>query len=269
MVDTSNRQLAVVTGASSGIGLELARQFVEHEFDVVAVAENEELEQVSGKLAGAAGAVIPVLADLADFEGVEQVCERLRQLGRPVEALALNAGIGVGGPFVETALEDDLRLIALNVTSTVHLAKRVLPDMVASGRGRVLVTASVASTMPGPYYATYAASKAFVLSFAEAVRHELLDTGVTVTALMPGPTDTDFFSRADMEDTKAATSDKDDPADVAREGFEGMLAGTEHVVAGSLSNKLQVFGQRLMPERVQAALHAKFVEPGSGTDDGE
>jgi uncharacterized protein len=170
----------------------------------------------------------------------------------------------VAGDFVKTPLEDDLKLVDLNVTSLVHLAKRVLPGMVERGRGRVLVTASVASTLPGPYYATYAASKAFGLSFAEAIRHELRDTGVTVTALMPGPTETDFFRRADMEDTKVGTEDKDDPAGVAREGFEALMSGRGHVVAGSAKNTVQVFGGKFMSLEAQAGMHAKQTRPGSG-----
>ena len=148
----------------------------------------------------ATGAQIqPVRADLATFCGVEQLLEAITATGRQVDALALNAGVGNGGAFIDVPLADEERLIALNIGSTVHLAKRILPDMVARGAGRVLFTSSVASQMPGPYYATYAASKAFIQSFAQALRYELKDTGVTVTALLPGPTDTEFFERAGME----------------------------------------------------------------------
>jgi short-subunit dehydrogenase len=143
----------------------------------------------------------------------------------------------------------------------VHLAKRILPEMVRRGAGRVLFTASVASTMPGPYYATYAASKAFVLSFAQAVRYELKDTGVSVTALMPGPTDTEFFDRAQMKDTPVGSAAKDDPADVARDGFEALMAGKDHVVAGAAKNKLQAAGANLMPDPAKAAVHARMTKP--------
>jgi short-subunit dehydrogenase len=179
-----------------------------------------------------------------------------------LDAVALNAGIGVNGDFArDIPLEDDLRLIAVNVTAVVHLAKRVLPAMVERGAGRVLITSSVAATMPGPYYATYAASKAFLQSFAQAIRFELKDTGVTVTALQPGPTDTEFFDRAGMDDTKVADADKDDPATVARQGFEAMLAGEDHVIAGSSKNKLQVAGGKLLPEKARAGLHAAQTRP--------
>jgi short-subunit dehydrogenase len=182
--------------------------------------------------------------------------------GRPLDAVALNAGIGVNGDFTRgISLEDDLRLIAVNVTAVVHLAKRVLPAMVDRGAGRVLVTSSVAATMPGPYYATYAASKAFLQSFAQAIRFELKDTGVSVTALQPGPTDTEFFDRAGMDGTKVAGADKDDPAEVARDGFEALMAGKDHVIAGSAKNRAQVAGGKLLPEKARAAMHAAQVKP--------
>lgn len=261
----STRPLAVVTGGSSGIGYELARQFLDHGFDVV-IAADLGAEEAASSLAAEGGEVVPFVCDLATADGVEALYRRLTALDRPVESLALNAGVGVSGALHETALGDHLRLVALNVTSTVHLAKLVIDDMVARGRGRVLITASVASTMPGPYYATYAASKAFVLSFAEGIRLELADTGVSVTALMPGPTDTEFFHRAGMEGTKADEGPKDDPADVARDGFEALMAGDDHVVAGSLRNELQVIGGRLLSMETQAKMHARLTEPGSGSE---
>jgi uncharacterized protein len=257
----NERQLAVVTGASSGIGLELAKQFATHGFDVMIAAEDERLFDSVDELESFGASVVPVQVDLATFGGVEQLVSAVGETDRPVGALALNAGVGVAGRFVETALDDDLRLIGLNVASVVHLAKRVLPDMVTRGEGRVLVTASVASTMPGPYYATYAASKAFVLSFAEAIRYELDGTGVTVTALMPGPTDTDFFRRADMLDTKAGQGPKDDPADVAADGFAALMAGDDHVVAGSFKNAVQATAAKVMPEKAKAGAHARQTEP--------
>jgi short-subunit dehydrogenase len=187
--------LAVVTGASSGIGLELAKQFAQHGFDLVIAAEDGELAAAAAKLGGLGAAVDAVQIDLATSEGVETLAGRIGGTGRPVDAIALNAGIGAGGPFVGgTRLEDELELIDLNVRSTVHLAKLVLPGMVERGQGRVLFTSSIASTMPGPFQAVYNASKSFVQSLALALRNELKDTGVTVTSLMPGDTDTDSSS---------------------------------------------------------------------------
>lgn len=133
--------------------------------------------------------------------------------------------------------------------------------MVARGAGRVLFTSSVASQLPGPYYATYAASKGFIQSFAQALRYELKDTGVTVTALLPGPTDTEFFERAGMEATPAGSSDKDDPADVARDGFEALMAGKSQVVGGSAKNRVQVAAAKLLPDQARAATHATMTKP--------
>src|SRR3712207_3811735 len=211
--------LAVVTGASSGIGLSLARQFVEHGYDVVVAAEDAGIEKAALDLRDGGRQVTAVQADLSTPEGVTALYVAATHGGRPVSAVALNAGIGVGGSFSETDLEDDLRLVDLNVRSTVHLAKLFVRDMVARGDGKVLITSSIAAKAPGPFHATYAASKAFVHSFAEGIRQELADTGVTVTSLMPGPTETEFFERADMEDTKIGSADNKDTADeVAKDG---------------------------------------------------
>ena len=258
--------LAVVTGASSGIGLELARQFAEHGFDLIVAAEDDELTAAAGSLDGADVQVDAVRVDLATPAGVEQLYERIQASNRPVDALALNAGIGSGGAFVETELEDELKLVDLNVRSVVHLAKLVVRDMVARGEGRVLITSSIASTMPGSFQAVYNASKSFDQSFALALRNEVKDTGITVTSLMPGPTDTEFFERAEMLDTKVGSGDKDDPADVARDGFEALMAGDERVVSASLSTKIQARAGRVLPDSVKAEMHRKMAEPGSAKD---
>jgi short-subunit dehydrogenase len=256
------RQLALVTGASSGIGLELARQFAQNGFDLIITAEDDELKAAEASLAGEGAEVRAVRADLSTYDGVEQLWSAVASVGRPLDAVALNAGIGVNGDFArDIPLEDDLRLIAVNVTAVVHLAKRVLPAMIERGAGRVLITSSVAATMPGPYYATYAASKAFLQSFAQAVRFELKDTGVTVTALQPGPTDTEFFDRAGMDDTKVAEAKKDDPAEVAKDGFEALMAGKDRVIAGSAKNKAQVAAGKVLPETATAAVHAAQTKP--------
>ena len=265
MDPSSTRPLAVVTGASSGIGLELARQFAENGFDVIVAAEDGAIHDAAQGLDGDGASVDAVQVDLATPQGVEQLHARIAAAGRPVDALALNAGVGAGGAFAtDTDLAAELKLVDLNVRSTVHLAKLVVRDMVARGEGRVLFTSSIASTMPGAFQAVYNASKSFVQSFALALRNELKDTGVTVTSLMPGPTETEFFERADMLDTKVGASDKDDPADVAREGFEALMAGSERVVSASLSTKLQGRGSRLMPDSAKAAMHRRMAEPGSG-----
>jgi short-subunit dehydrogenase len=258
-----DRPLALVTGASSGIGRELAREFAEHGFDLIIAAEDDDIQRVADELSNGAQ-VQAVRVDLASGEGVEGLYGKVKASGRPLDAAALNAGIGAGGAFVDTDLNDELKLIDLNVRSTVHLAKYVVRDMVQRGEGRMLFTSSIASTMPGSFQAVYNASKSFVQSFALALRDELKDSGVTVTSLMPGPTDTEFFERADMLDTKVGAGDKDDPADVARDGFEALMNGDERVVSASLSTKLQGRVSRLMPDSAKAAMHRRMAEPGSG-----
>ena len=268
-MDATDRPLAVVTGASSGIGLELARQFAENGFDLLVAADDDAIHAVATELEGVGTGVAAVQVDLATADGVERLYARIVAAGKPVEAVALNAGVGAGGAFAtQTELADELRIVDLNVRSTVHLAKLVVRDMVAADRGRLLFTSSIASTMPGPFQAVYNASKSFVQSFALALRNELKDTAVTVTSLMPGPTETEFFERADMLDTKIGSSDaKDDPAEVARQGFEALMSGDERAVASSLSTKLQGHGSRLLPDRAKAAMHRGMAEPGSGSGD--
>jgi uncharacterized protein len=261
----TGRPLAVVTGASSGIGYELAREFVEHGYDLIVAAEDSGIGEAANRLSRDGGpTVTPVQVDLATFEGVERLYARMEQAGRPVDVVALNAGRGAGGDFArETDLADELEIIDLNVRSTVHLAKRVLPDMVRRDDGKLLFTSSIASQMPGSFQAVYNASKSFVQSFAEALRNELKDTGVTVTALMPGPTDTAFFDVADMQDTNVGSGKKDDPAKVAKQGFEALMKGKDHVVAGSIKNKVQVAAAKVTPDPMKAEQHRKMAEPGS------
>jgi short-subunit dehydrogenase len=266
MSSPTDTPLAVVTGASSGIGLELAKQFAEHGFDLVVAAEDAGLQPAAEQLAELGATVQAVQVDLSTAEGVEELAAHLQASGRPVDAIALNAGIGAGGDFTtQTDLDQELELIDLNVRSTVHLAKRVLPGMVERGQGRVLFTSSIASTFPGPYHAVYNASKSFVQSFAEAIREEVKDAGVTVTSLMPGPTDTEFFERANLEGTVLGeTSLKDDAATVAKQGFEGLMAGKQQVVAGNLMNKVQARAGRLVPDALKAKAHEQMAKPGSG-----
>jgi uncharacterized protein len=264
MEASTSRPLAVVTGASSGIGLELARQFAVNGFDLVIAAEDVQIEQAAADLSARGAAVTPVQVDLATPQGVEELYGRILKGGRPVDAIALNAGIGAGGAFAtDTDLDDELRLVDLNVRSTVHLAKLVVRDMVARDAGRMLFTSSIASTMPGPFQAVYNASKSFVQSFALALRNELKNSNVTVTSLMPGPTDTEFFERADMLDTAIGAGDKDDPADVAKMGFEALMDGKERVEAASLSTKAQGRFSRVLPDSAKSAMHRRMAEPGT------
>jgi uncharacterized protein len=257
------RPLALITGASSGIGYELAKQFLSNGFDALIVAEDGELTTAASSLEGLGGQVYAERIDLSERDGVDRLYSKLTGLGRPLEAAALNAGVGVGGPFLENRLEDELRLIDLNVVSTVALAKRVAGDMVARGHGRILFTSSVVARMPSPFQAVYGASKAFVQSFGQALRNELKDTSVTVTTLLPGPTDTEFFERAGLMDTKVGTSEKDDPALVAEQGFKGMMSGEGNVLGGSLKSRAMGMSGNVTPDAAAAEMNRKLNEPGS------
>ena len=256
-----NRPLALVTGASSGIGLELARQFAGAGFDLVVTAEDAELAEAAASLRSSGGEVLAVQADLRSPEGVERVWAAVQERGRPLDAAALNAGIGLGRSFVDQDLDAALALVDLNVRSTVHLAHLVLRDMVARDRGRVLFTSSIASTMPGAYQAVYHATKSFVQSFAEALQAELSDSAVTVTSLMPGPTRTEFFERGQLTDTPLGQGPQDDPADVARMGFEGLMAGKQRVVAASLMTRVMEMSNKVLPDRVKAAASKLMAKP--------
>jgi uncharacterized protein len=264
------RPFAVVTGASSGIGFELAKVLAEEGFDLLITAEDEELNAAQRELNQMTASVECTREDLATEHGVERLYERIGATGRPVDVLCLNAGIGAGGDFArETDLRKELRLIDLNVRSTVHLCKLVLRDMVARDAGRILFTSSIASTMPGSYQAAYNASKSFVQSFALAIRNELKDTDVTVTSLMPGPTETEFFERAEMEETPVGEEEKDDPAEVARQGYEALMAGREKVVGGSFKNKAQTVLGKVVPDSVKAEMHRKMAQPATAAEKGD
>jgi short-subunit dehydrogenase len=269
-MNTQQRPLAVVTGASSGIGFELAKVFAEEGFDLLITAEDEEIETARRELNQLTASVECTRLDLSREEEVTRLHERIQATARPVDVLCLNAGIGAGGDFArETDLRKELRLIDLNVRSTVQLCKLVLRDMIARDEGRILFTSSIASTMPGAYQAVYNASKSFVQSFALAIRNELKDTGVTVTSLMPGPTETEFFERAEMLDTPVGEEEKDDPAEVARQGYEALMAGREKVVGGSFKNKAQTVAGKVIPDSVKAEMHRKMAQPTTAGEKGE
>lgn len=257
--------LAIVTGASSGIGYELASQFAQHGFDLLIVSSTAAIEDAAEDLRMLDAQVESFRADLATPEGVEAFYRCVLETGRPVAAIAINAGVGVGGEFYDTDLKEELNLIQLNIASSVHLAKRIVQHMIQHGDGgRILFTSSIAATMPGPYEAVYAASKAFIQSFAEALHYELKDKNITVTALMPGATETNFFHRAGMSNTKVGVQKKDSPAEVAKQGYKALMDGKETVMAGSLKTRLQNAANDLVPERLKAKMHADMTKPGSG-----
>lgn len=255
------RPLAVVTGASTGIGYHLARCAAEHGYDLVVAADTPLADAV--KDFEALGAKVQaVQGDLATTEGVQHLVSAIGE--REVEALMANAGHGLGGSFLQQDFADILHVINTNVTGTLHLIQHVARGMVARGRGRILITGSIAGFQPGTFHAVYNGSKAFVDSFAIAFRNELKGTEVTVSCLMPGPTDTEFFVRAGMETTKVANDPKMmmDPDEVAKIGFQAMLKGEADVVAGA-RNKMQVAMSKVMPAQATAQMHRKLAEPGT------
>jgi short-subunit dehydrogenase len=265
MTETSSgpKPLALVTGASSGIGFELAKQFAQHGYDVVVNAEDAGIEKAAMLVRAEGAEVIPVQADLRTPDGISQLWTRVQALGRPLEAAAINAGVGANGAFVDTDWADDLEIMQLNVVSTAALLKLALVEMTLRNSGRILVTSSIAATMPGAYQPVYNASKSFVQSLTEAVQEELKDkeSAVTVTALMPGPTDTDFFERANLENTVMGEGPQD-PADaVAAQGFEALMAGERKVVAASLAVKAQTAANKVLPDAVKAAAHKVMAKP--------
>jgi short-subunit dehydrogenase len=259
------RPLAVVTGASSGIGYHLARIAAEHGYDLVVAADTSLDHAVSDFKDCGAQRVDAVQVDLATRQGVDELMNKLQ--GREVDALLANAGHGLGGGFLEQDFEAVQHVIDTNITGTIYLIQHVARGMTARGQGRILVTGSIAGFQPGAFQAVYNGSKAFIDSFAQAIRNEMKNTGVTVSLLMPGPTDTEFFERADLLDTKVgADMKKDDPAMVARVGFDAMLKGEADVVAGWKS-KLQVMSSKVMPAQAVAQMHRKLAEPGSAKHD--
>jgi uncharacterized protein len=261
VTEPQTRPLALVTGASSGIGLELAKQFAQHGFDVVVNAEDAGIEKAAMLVRAAGAHVVAVQADLRTEQGVAQLWSRVQELGRPLDAAALNAGVGVGGAFIDTDWARDLEIMQLNVVSTTALLKLVLVEMSARNEGRVLVTSSIASTMPGSYQAIYNASKSFVQSLTEAVQDELKDSAVTITSLMPGPTDTNFFARAQMLATGMGKGPKDSPAEVAEQGFAALMAGEKKVVAASVAVKAQEALNKVLPDSVKALGNRVMAKP--------
>ena len=257
------RQLALVTGASSGIGFSLARELAKRGYDVVVASSGDRLSAAAQSLRTLGGEIIEVNANLATRAGVDDLWKKMEELGRPLDVACLNAGVGVGGLFDQTDLEAELNMVELNCVGTVQLAKYVVRHMKSRSAGRILFTASIAGEMVAPREAVYAATKAFVLSFAHSLRFELQDTGVTVTALQPGPTDTDFFHRAGMDDTKVGQEGKSEsqPDDVAKQGIEALLDDRDHVYAASVKTKVEGMLANVIPGSVKGAMHEKMAKP--------
>jgi short-subunit dehydrogenase len=256
------RKFAIVTGASSGIGLEIARLAAKDGYDLL-VAADTPLIDASAALQGLGVDVVSVEADLATEAGVRQLVEVAGD--RPIDVLVANAGHGLGRAFLDQDPAEWRHVIDTNITGTIALVQQIARRMVARGEGRILITGSVAGHIAGSFQAVYNGSKAFIDSFSDALGNELKETKITVTCLKPGATDTEFFERADMLDTKVGQAKKDDPADVATTGWEAMKDGKRSVVHG-WKNQLEVAAMKVAGGGVAAEMHRKQAEPGSADD---
>lgn len=256
-------KLALVTGASSGIGYWLAKELTARGYDLVVCSAGERLAEAVEDFRGGGATVTAISADLATRDGMDQLWRGVMDMGRPVDVACINAGIGVGGLFAETDLETELKMVELNCAGVVYLAKHVVKHMLELNAGKILITSSIAGEMVAPREAVYAATKAFDLSFAHSLRYELRDTGVGVTALQPGPTDTDFFHRAGMDNTQTGTEGKHEsqPEDVARQGLDALFAGKDHVYAASFKTKMEGMLANAVPGSVKGAMHEKMAKP--------
>jgi uncharacterized protein len=263
---TSPGQLAVVTGASTGIGLELARLCAQEQWDLIIAADEPLIENAARELSEMGISCTPVQCDLATTEGVARLASVIEASGRPVDALLANAGRGLGKGFLDQDLNEALKVIHTNIDGTVRLIYKIANGMRARGQGRILITGSIAGLMPGTFQAVYNGSKAFLDSFSVALSNELKDTGITVTCLMPGATETDFFERADMMDTKVGSGEKAHASDVAKTGFNAMMKGELKVVAG-FANKVRAAISHIAPDSTLAEMHRGMAEPGSGEAD--
>lgn len=255
-------KFAIITGASTGIGFELASIAAENGYDLLVVADEPLIDAAAEDFKRHGVQVTSVEADLATLQGVDHLLAATN--GRPVDLLCANAGRGLGHGFLDQAVADWRRVIDTNVTGTLYLLQNVLREMVARDDGKVLITGSIAGFIPGSFQAVYNGSKAFVDSFADAIRNEIKDSkGVTITTLMPGPVETEFFDRADMLDTSVGASEsKSDPADVARDGWDALMKGQAHIVSG-WKNKIQAAVAHVTPAAILAEQHRKMAEPGS------
>jgi uncharacterized protein len=251
-------KFAVITGGSTGIGAELVKLAVQDDYDVLTAADTPFDEPFAGN-------VETLDVDLSTLDGVDQLLAKVGD--RRIDLLCANAGHGLGHAFLDQEVAAWRHVVDTNITGTLYLIHKVLKPMAARNEGKLLVTGSIAGFMPGTYQAVYNGTKAFVDSFVDALRAELKDQGrdgITITTLMPGATETEFFHRAKMDDTQVGQAEKDDPADVARTGWDALMAGKGDIVHG-IKNKLQAAASHILPEGVSAAMHRNMAEPGSGS----
>jgi short-subunit dehydrogenase len=258
-------KFAIITGASTGIGFELATLAAKDGYDILVVADEPLVEAAAADFKQFGTDVQSMEADLSTFEGVDRLLAAAG--GRQIDLLCANAGRGLGHGFLDQSVADWRKVVDTNVVGTLYLLHKTLPAMVARDEGKVLVVGSIAGFIPGSFQAVYNGTKAFVDSFTDALRNELKDSkGVTITTLMPGPVETEFFDRADMMDTSVGTNpNKSDPADVAKDGWDALMAGKASIVSG-WKNKLQVAAAHITPVAILAEQHRKMAEPGSADD---
>ena len=252
--------LALVTGASAGIGFQLATQLAERGYDIVGVGASSRIHDLGQKITGVE--VFPVQADLSTADGIERVWDAVEELGRPLDVACLNAGKSLGGAFLDTDLDEEMHMLALNVTGQVRLAKHVVRHMAGNKAGHILVTTSCSALTPTPYESIYGPTRAFMLSFAEGLREEMKEYGVGVTALLPGATATDFHQTAKMDNTKFGDNSwKNDPVEVARQGLDALFAGEDHVIGGDQATKDDAALNRTLSDPVKAAKFAEGSRP--------
>lgn len=257
-------RFAIVTGASTGIGFELAHLAAKDGYDLLVVADEPLIDASAADFRQYGTQVQSVEADLATLEGVDRLLAAAGD--RQIDLLCANAGRGLGHGFLDQEVSEWRRVIDTNITGTLYLLQKVLKPMVARNQGKVLITGSIAGFIPGSFQAVYNGTKAFIDSFADAIRNEIKEAdGVTVTTLMPGPTETEFFERAGMLDTDVGASEKDDPAKVAQDGWQALMDGKAHIVSG-WKNKLQAAAAHVTPAGIMAERHRKMAEPGSAEE---
>jgi uncharacterized protein len=261
---SATKNYALITGATEGIGYELAKLFAKDKYNLVIVARHvDKLNEKAQEFAGYGVEVLPITKDLFSRDAAFELCREITAKGIEVEVLVNNAGQGAYGLFQDNDIEKELSIVDLNIASLMIITKHFVKEMVARNSGKILNLASIASESPGPWQAVYHGTKAFVLSFSEGLRSELKDTNITVTALQPGATDTDFFNKADMTRSKIVQeNDLSDPADVAKDGYEALMAGKDKIVSG-FKNKVMTTLGNITPDTMQAEQMKKMQEPAN------
>lgn len=255
---------ALVTGGSAGIGLEIARLLAGDGYDLVITGRGKRVFDAADELRKAGADVLPVQSDLSTEEGNMALLDALASSAQVPEIVVLNAGIAIGGAFIDVALERHLQLIALNVISPVRIAHALIPGMVANGGGKILLVSSLSATTPTPYESVYGPSKAFLSSFGHSIREELAGTNVQITILHPGATATGFHATAGMGDTGFGDNSwKNDPVLVARQGYEGMKRGETSVVGGDEATQKAALSNLRLSEEEKARRHAVMARPKS------